>query len=619
MTTRRFAILSILLSLALHFVFFRATEKLALSGTLAEIYSPRDLAPQEDVYIPFRLDTLPPPSPPADAPKATQGDAPPVEAPDALLAPGAPGSLPAPPTPTTIPLDVPDGAEGVAELLKQAEFFEQPEDRYVIAGIEGAKAQPLVSTVPETALQPVTAPRPEILEIPLSALPPARQNLPGRMLRPQLERVAVPADIQLPSLAAPGELSSMPAAGETRSLQLKAGGRPTFGIPDIHLPAPPIPGATLASHPAGESLPSLDPNSGALPAVNSSGVPMPQAIDPFVQVNVTIRRDDHGTGGYFQVDIRPNRDSDAVPDIPKDLLFIIDRSGSIPRGKYHQFRESVKEALATLSPNDRFNVIAFNDSPRAVFPRLTPGTPENIRIANDRISRFEHGGMTDVFGGLAPFVQHSNGNLSRPLNIFLLTDGQSTVNMHRPNEFLRQIVDLNPGNVSIFPCSAGDKANRQLLDFLGYLNRGAKCHVSGKQPIQPALVSFIARHSHLIVMNLSCRAIKGATPREIYPRSLPHLYRSEALTLFGRFEDINSELALRITGNDAQGKKLELVFLRRLNECPVGDTHLPQRWAGQKILFLLSRLNSTDNPAEARSLNAQITDLTRRFKIYSAY
>ena len=75
----------------------------------------------------------------------------------------------------------------------------------------------------------------------------------------------------------------------------------------------------------------------------------------------------------------------------------------------------------------------------------------------------------------------------------------------------------------------------------------------------------------------------------------------------------------RITGNDAQGKRLELVFLRKLNECPTGDTYLPQRWAGQKLLFLLSRLNSTDNPAEARSLNAQITDLTRRFKIYSAY
>ena len=86
-----------------------------------------------------------------------------------------------------------------------------------------------------------------------------------------------------------------------------------------------------------------------------------------------------------------------------------------------------------------------------------------------------------------------------------------------------------------------------------------------------------------------------------------------------RRQDINSELALRITGNDAQGKRLELVFLRKLNECPTGDTYLPQRWAGQKILFLLSRLNSTDNPAEARSLNAQITDLTRRFKIYSAY
>ena len=102
--------------------------------------------------------------------------------------------------------------------------------------------------------------------------------------------------------------------------------------------------------------------------------------------------------------------------------------------------------------------------------------------------------MTDVFGGIAPFVQKSNRIAQRPLNIFLLTDGKSTINIYKEDDFIRRIVEMNPGNVSIYPFSAGQDANRQLLDYLGYLNRGYNFHLPDLKQFKSQLMSYIGAH-----------------------------------------------------------------------------------------------------------------------------
>ena len=207
----------------------------------------------------------------------------------------------------------------------------------------------------------------------------------------------------------------------------------------------------------------------------------------------------------------------------------------------------------------------------------------------------------------------------RPLNIFLLTDGQSTVNIYEPSQFLRQISGINPGNVSIFPFSAERKANRMLLDFLGYLNRGEKCHVETTEEIRDAMVRFYSQHSSLIITALRCAATSGADVNEIFPRSLPNLYRNQTLRLFGRYRSLDDSLTLSLTGRDAQGRPRDLVFQRPLAQCPQGQSSLPAQWAAQKILFLLSRMNLSENPAEQESLRERIEALKKQCGILSPY
>ncbi|NLF94882.1 MAG: VWA domain-containing protein, partial [Oligosphaeraceae bacterium] len=393
------------------------------------------------------------------------------------------------------------GTRKVEAILRDSKLLEPPKARYRLDGVD--KRRTLGPKLPED-VKPVlaTAPRPEILEIDYSQLPTERQALTNRIFTPKLEREISSAAL-LPSLTPHGELTS--AFGGAYGLTVQTGYKPTFGAPNFDVAA-----LSRGEDGSGSGTSLLDEApailQGSTAEAKTAAQDLPLPFDDFVDIRVQVVRDQSGSGGYFQVDIMPNASSDTMQDIAKDTLFVIDHSTSISPQKLEQFKLAAREALNSLNPRDGFNVVSFTTSAKPLFNVFAPITDRNLNTASEYIAGLWRGGMTDVFGSLSPFVQKSNGDMNRPVNIFLLTDGQSTVNIYQAPDFLRQIVGLNPGNVSIYPFSAGRQANRQLLDFLGYLNRGSQCHVEEIEQLRPRLVEYISTHSSLVIMNLQYTA-----------------------------------------------------------------------------------------------------------------
>lgn len=625
MNTRRFAILACLISLLLHVWLIFLAGRISLSGSAFDAFNKKDAVAEQTKYRKIHLKKTPDPQRPAEGekdpfePEWEDGSEFNVPEFEDLHHDGDKPQLKA--------LEEQDEllkkqTEEVRKILDEHTAVEPPVDLYQLQPIPDetpAISSPAAIAFPKEALE-VTAPRPEILAINAQHLAPERLT-DARTTTPLLDREFVPDNVQLPSLAIEGVLSGPAPVPRLTQVQLQAG-RPQFALSDSDL-------AGLLdddSSPLG-NLPEL---SGGIPEPSGSGAfgnvkigdnaaQAAYPLDDYVSVQVSTYPDPAGPGGTFLVEIRPGPRSDAMEDIPKDVLFIIDRSSSISVPKFNQFKRAIQEVLPALSSSDRFNVISFNDKQSAIFREFVPGNAANIKVASDRVGSLPHGGRTDVFGGVAPFVKKSNGDRNRPLNIFLLTDGQSTVNVYEPSEFLKQVSGINPGNVSIFPFSAERKANRMLLDFLGYLNKGEKCHVETTDEIRDAMVRFYSDHASLLITDMRCAATRGANVNEIFPRSLPHLYRNQTLRLFGRYEDRADTLTLSITGRDASGRLRDLIFSRRLSECPAASPTLPSQWAGQKILFLLSRMNISNNPGEQASLRERIEALKKQYSILSPY
>ncbi|MBQ6474404.1 MAG: VWA domain-containing protein [Victivallales bacterium] len=510
-----------------------------------------------------------------------------------------------------------EGEKRIQELFQKEQLAPLPPEPTVrFAGIDKAQLLPVLPSEPPKQPE-MTAPRPQILEIDLSKLPPERIN--ERPLTPQVERVEV-TEFQLPSLLPPGPANTVgQGAAPTIDVGIRFN-RPTFRPPrdipeDVVVGLPDMPAAA-----PGESLPpglseNLQTDSAPSVAEHIQSVP----FDEFVEVEVTVREDPSTGGGFFLATISANPRSESIREIAKDTLFIIDRSSSISPGKFTEFKTAVLFALDYLNPGDRFDIGSFSDKPFTFSRRCIPATAGNLERGREYVRKLTRGGMTDVFAGIQPFVKSGGSDTTRPLNIFLLTDGVSTVkNIYKEDVFLRSITGINPGNVSIFPFSAGKEANRELLDFLGFLNRGYSAHAETLPEVRASLAKFISNLSGLLIMDVQYMA-PATLSREMYPRKVSHLYRNSPLRLFGRFPPSEHQLILTIVGTDAAGRRRDLVFRRRFDECPRAETDLGKQWAGQKILQLLADRAISADPTRKAVLNRQIHSLGTQFSLAIPY
>ena len=456
-----------------------------------------------------------------------------------------------------------------------------------------------------------TAPRPKIIEIDAAKLP--ANSSPSRKTIAKVERIDV-SEIKLPSLLPHGPSVTGQGASYNVKMMFNPGTLPGPGQIDG------------IGTDGGNGLPGPGVQPGLMPGGFSSGLPKIDggsggivSFEEFVDVDVVVMDDSLTGGGFFKATIKANEKCDAVREISKDVIIIIDRSSSISPKKFAAFREAASNSLEYLNARDRFNVVTFTDKPLAFAPECIPANPQNISAARKFISRLARGGTTSVFDGIMPFVNSSkSGSNGRPMNIFMLTDGISTVNIFNDDDFLRSVTRMNPGNVSIFSFCAGKDANRDLLDFMGFLNRGQSFHSSSIDNVSDNLIGFIANHSSLLIRDIEYMADESLV-NEIYPRKLQHLYRGSDVEILGHYGAGDTELILRIIGYDSNGIRRDVMFRRAVSECRQATAEIDKEWAAKKIMNLLATKAIAISPDEIARCEAEIRRLKARFDLAVPY
>ncbi|MFA6292411.1 MAG: VWA domain-containing protein, partial [Victivallales bacterium] len=296
----------------------------------------------------------------------------------------------------------------------------------------------------------VKAPPPESFKIPQAPSPGTLQKIletDGDKLekdRLQVNRLIVPkiARADLPSQAGDGS-SGTGAGGGPIELKLRVP-LPLRLSPDL----PPPPAARLLP---GEDL---------------------SVIDSLMEVKLFKFTESDGSG-FFRIDITPRKKISSLKPFRKDIVFCIDSSGSISKGKLDEFREGVLKSIKKAPPDDRFEIISFKHKAFPLFGELRAPTPENIRLASEFLSKLQRSGSTNIYSAVEPFVNEKFKTPDRPLLLFLASDGNvNTGEVFDSRALVNEISNKNHDNASIFTFSSGRDKNSFLLDLLSYRNRG---------------------------------------------------------------------------------------------------------------------------------------------------
>jgi len=317
--------------------------------------------------------------------------------------------------------------------------------------------------------------------------------------------------------------------------------------------------------------------------------------------------------GFFLLAAAPRRDVEEERTVPKDVVFVLDTSGSMKAdGKIDQAKAALKFCVESLRDEDRFNVVSFSTAVNGLDGSLVSG-PEARRRALEFIDRLGARGGTNMEQGLTTaFDSFSAGD--RPKMVLLLSDGLPTVGQTDLPALLTMADQRTADAIRLFVFGVGYDVNTHFLDTLAEDNGGTVDYVRPKEDIELKVSSLFTKLANPVLTGLRLD-FGPVTVYDYYPQRLPDLFRGSQLLLMGRYRDAAS-VPLKLTGRIGGAERTfeyDAVFTKDASSADF----IPRLWAARKIGFLLDelRLNKPGN----QELIDEVVALSKEYGIMTEY
>jgi Ca-activated chloride channel family protein len=247
-------------------------------------------------------------------------------------------------------------------------------------------------------------------------------------------------------------------------------------------------------------------------------------------------REKHGELDYVMATITPPsaERTGAVP--PREMIFVIDNSGSMAGESMPAARRSLLYALETLRPQDRFNIIRFDDTMTQLFPDAVAASGRNIEQAKSFTHSLEAEGGTEMLPALEAALDDKSVD-GRVRQVVFLTDGSLSNEAEMMEEISR-----NRGQSRVFMVGIGSAPNTFLMRRMAEAGRGTFTHVGYGDEAESQMQRLLDRLARPVATDLTATVNGGNI--DFAPRDLPDLYAGEPLVLLGRTRHLQGTLTV---------------------------------------------------------------------------
>lgn len=290
-----------------------------------------------------------------------------------------------------------------------------------------------------------------------------------------------------------------------------------------------------------------------------------------------------GQPGTVLLTLTPQGVVESNEIVPRELLFVIDRSGSMSGTAMVQARNALRACLRALNEGDLFNIFPFDNIVEEFAPKSQPFTQESIDRADTYIAGIEARGGTEILGALKHALSH-HVDPERMRVVVFLTDGS----VGNEDEVLREL-SRNLGEARVFAFGIGSAVNRFLLNKLAEVGRGSAEYLLPGEEIEEAIQRFQRRTSYPLITDVTIDW-GGARVTDLLPAPLPDLYAGQPLVALARFHNAGNS-TVRVRGRTRRGafeQSFEVEWPSATPDRSPLWMALPQVWARTRIDHLMS-------------------------------
>ncbi|MEG4218043.1 VIT domain-containing protein [Microcoleus sp. Pol14C6] len=330
-------------------------------------------------------------------------------------------------------------------------------------------------------------------------------------------------------------------------------------------------------------------------------------------------------GGHFATYLIPALNYKTNEIVPKDVVFLMDTSGSQQGEPLAKSKELMRRFIQGLNPNDTFTIIDFANTAQALSTTSLANTAENRQKAINYIEKLQANGGTELLNGIQTVMNFPAAARGRLRSIVLITDGY----IGNENEVLALVQQsLKPGN-RLYSFGVGGSVNRFLINRLAEVGRGTSQVIRQDEPSAEAAEKFFREINSPVLTNIQISWEGMGEKPQIYPIAPPDLFASGPLVLFGKKTD-RAPGQLRIRGTLAGGKAYEQVLpvnfaksggrQRESTSVAAGATDfgnpaVAQLWGRSRIKDLMNQMFA----GETKSLVEAVTNTALTYRLLSEY
>ena len=301
--------------------------------------------------------------------------------------------------------------------------------------------------------------------------------------------------------------------------------------------------------------------------------------------------------------------------MPREVVFVVDTSGSMGGVSIEQARASLRLALQQLRPQDRFNIIEFNSHHRALYRTAMPADRHHLQKAQEFVRLLDASGGTEMLPAL-----HAALTPTGPLDalreqaalrqVIFITDGAVG------NETaLFETLASQLGSSRLFTVGIGSAPNSWFMRKAAEFGRGTHTHIGDLNEVGQKMAALFEQLAHPAAINLQ---VSWPVTVEAWPQRIPDLYQGEPLSLAANFGANPPRGELLVSG-EINGKHWQKrVQVGAATDTAEGAAHtgIGSIWARRKIAGLLDQKITGRDEALVR---AEVLPLALSHQLLSPY
>lgn len=326
-----------------------------------------------------------------------------------------------------------------------------------------------------------------------------------------------------------------------------------------------------------------------------------------VRSSLYVVPDAQGQSSTFLLNLIPPSEA-ADKRRPRDLVFVLDRSGSMGGWKMAAARRAVGRMIDTLTADDSFQVIAFDTSIE---------TPENLGTSlisatnRNRFQTIEWLATCDARGGteMAQPMYHAlkllaDGNSGRDRYVVLVTDGQ----VGNEDQIVRG-VHVRMKSTHVFTVGIDRAVNAGFLNRLAEIS-GGRCELVESEDRLDEVMERLHQMIDTPVLNDVHVTFSGASlvPKSITPDRPASLFAAAPLTIAGRLTGKGA-----VTAHVHGTTPGNVLFEESVDGQLIDEPSLAAVWARARLRSLED--DYAANHGDRRAIERQIVEISLKFKV----